>query len=460
MANLSTTPAEIISIILPWVLPEDLENFAQCCKALHQQANRKKGDNGHSLLQEHRTLIQKYSVLTDLEDVGPYLRAMSADQRIARYVRKMNFGPSRKHVDVNSWGIEDLFEDKDIYELLISAAKTIHMDVLLAGHLSKERQYDSQQQMKRTIRLACANTDLAIALLVSLLPNLSTLSFYWQWTNSHWRWNEHWIRNIANSSVPILKVLKEVNVHSKGSGCTLSEIVCLTALPSLQTLAVWHPGSPSVPSARHLWKHRHSYPHNTVSNLKLWNCTMETWMLHDYLGSFENLKSFFFKGYGPVLHSFTPMPLFTILLSHSKNTLTKLSLRSHNGMATAKPPFKQLAVLKELYADWQMLLPQPYHVGENWKGLLPRSLEALTIHDHFCVNGLKGWNAQAINKRFEPVVEDLISCKTGGLPGIRNFSFTAIYSLQFLVGIEEVEKGFRNRCGPVGLYFSFKKHEE
>lgn len=469
MTNLSTNPAEIISFILPWVLPENLENFAQCCKAVHRQANRKKGDNGHSLLQEHRILIQKFSVLTGLEDVGPYLRAMSANQRIARYVRKMSFGPSRKNVNVKRWGIEDLFEDKEVYELLFWAANTIHVDVLLADYLSKGRQYDSHQQMKRTIRSVCANTDIAIALLVPLLPNLSTLSFYWQGLGSHYHWNKHWISNLANSSVSILNKLKEVNVRSKDTSCILPEIVGLTALPSLQTLAVWHPGSPSFPRARHLWEQRQSYPRNTVRNLKLWNCTMETRMLHDYLESFDNLKSFCFLGNGPMSQSFTtPMPIFTILLSNSKSTLTKLSFRTYSGNATTKPPFKQLEVLKELYVDWQILLPQPYHAGEKWEGLLPQSLEALSIHDHCDVDRLKDWNPRSITKRFGPVVEDLISCKTEGLPGIRDFSFTATYGLHyrpeylfedFLVRIEGVELGFRNLCELVGLYFSFKKRE-
>ena len=86
-------------MILPWVLPEDLENFAQSCKVVHQQANRQKGGTGYSLLQEHRYLNQKYSVLSKKEDVVPYLRAINTDQRIARYVQKMTLNPFQRSVE-------------------------------------------------------------------------------------------------------------------------------------------------------------------------------------------------------------------------------------------------------------------------------------------------------------------------------------------------------------------------
>ncbi|KAL9075863.1 MAG: hypothetical protein Q9161_001256 [Pseudevernia consocians] len=469
MANLSTAPPEIISMILPLVLPEDLENFAQCCKAVHQQADRKKGNNGHSLLQEHRILIKKYSVLTDLDDVGPFLKAMTADQRIARYVLKINFGRSLR-VEMYKWGTDRIWEDRNIsedwkvYDLLMSAAKTIRMNYHFLRYIGKGYRY--QNHIKRTIGSVCVNTELAIALLLPLLPNISALSLQWHWTDSPYDWTKHWITNLANSSTPILKKLKEVNVHLLGQGCALPEIVCLTALPSLQRLAIWKLESP-FPSVPQIPSQRQSYTHNTVSNLKLWNTGMDTWLLYDYLESFDNLKSFSFLGQTLVTEIFDPMPLFAILLSHSKSTLTKLSLRSCNGNATAKPPFKQLEVLKELYVDWQMLLPQPYVVGENWEAILPQSMEALTIHDHYHLDKFEDWNAQLITTRLDPVVEDLISCKTGGLPGISDFSFTAGHGLLYrpeywmpLVGLSEMELGFRNRCELAGLRFSFKEAEE
>ena len=88
-------------------------------------------------------------------------------------------------------------------------------------------------------------------------------------------------------------------------------------------------------------------------------------MLYDYLKSFDSLKSFCFLASTQPLEIFDPMPIFTILLSHSKSTLTKLSLHSNHDNATAKPPFKQLKVLKKLSVDWQMLLPRPYVTWEK-----------------------------------------------------------------------------------------------
>ena len=469
-ATITTAPPEIISNILLWVLPEDLENFAHCCKAVRLQANRQKSNNGLSLLQEHRILIQRYSALTSIQDVGPYLQAVTVDQRIRNYVREVTLAPWGRY-NIIDGGVEDLpEEDSEIYDVLISAAKTIQMEGLIGKYLER-RESNSQDRTRRTIRLALQQADLATALLLPLLPNLSTLSFRWIfYPKIPYNWTNEWITNLVSSSVPILKKLKEVNVLSGNRGCTLPEIVGLTALPSLQRLAVWHAGPHSYDSAPHQGTRRQYYPRHTVSRLELWTWKMETWMLNDYFASFNNLEGFSLKTQHAGI--FDPMPLLASLLSHSKNTLTQLSLRSCNGNATAKSPFKRLEVLKRLHVDWQMLLPQPYVVGENWEDLLPQSLEALTIHDDYAPAELKGWSTPVLQKRFGPVVEDLISSKRGGLPAIKDFSFTAEPpSLRYTpatqsefrllsVGIDEVELGFRNRCEPVGVCFSFKDAKE
>ncbi len=140
-ATISTAPPEIISNILLWVLPEDLENFAQCCKAVHLQANRQKGNNGLSLLQEHRILIQKYSALTSTKDVLHYLRAVTVDQRIRNYVREVHLAP---WCNIIGGGVEDLLEDREIYHVLISAAKSIQMDGLIERYLSERGEPNSQ----------------------------------------------------------------------------------------------------------------------------------------------------------------------------------------------------------------------------------------------------------------------------------------------------------------------------
>lgn len=460
MVTLSTAPAEIISEILLWVLPLDLENLALCCKAVYRQIDRKKGDNGLSLLQEHHILIQKYSALTNLKDVGPFFRAMIADQRIAKYVRKLDFRSSQRTADIEDWGIEDLFEDRKLYDLLICAAETIGMGDLLAKHCSKNGENtDFQPLMKRTIRETCRTTNLAIALLLPLLPNLRALSFHWQ--SSYWDpciWTLHWTRNVSKR-VPILTKLKEMNVYSSGWDCTLPDIVCLTALP-LHTFAVEYPESPNFSGSE-----RQSYLRSTIRNLKLWDSKIGMPMLHDYLESFDSLESFILRG--PTGGN---MPLFTILLSHSKTTLTKLVLRSYSAflppysrIPTGRPRFKQLESLKELHVDWQMLLPKVYVAGQDWEDLLPQSLETLTIHDDHDTDW-EEWNVRIIAERYEPLVRDLISCKTGALPRFHDFRCTAWSGFQekyrgpssLWPEILEVESGFRDRLGSAGVRFSFQ----
>ncbi len=470
MAKLSTIPAEIISMILLLVQPEDLENFAQCCKEVRQQAERKKGNNAQSLLQVHRTLIRKYSNLTKLEDIAPFLKATTASQHVARYVRKMDLGPVNRDLISGSFslsigGLQDIFEDREIYEFLVSAAKAIQFD--LAGWASRKGECIHQRHRDWTIQLVCENADLAVALLAPLLPNLSALAIPWR-LEGRFRGAKHWIEKLANSSNPILKKLKKLQIHSAATDYILSDLSCLIALPSLQTLAIKNLRHPECPPIQPLWPQPQSQPRSYVKNLELWNCNLRTWMLEMYLQSFHNLKSFAFRGGTRDIEVLNPMPIFTILLSHSQHTLTKLYLHSFDSYRKTRLPFKRLPNLKELSVGWEMLLPQPYFAGENWEPFLPQSLEALTIHDGSLWHQVGAWNTQLIKKRFEPIVEDLLSCKTNGLPGLRNFSFTAREGLHCgpenpmevdLVGIEEVELDFRSRCAGAGLSFSFKEHE-
>ena len=454
MTNLSTIPAEIIACILPFVLPDDLENFAQCCKAVYEQASRKKSNDNLSILQNHRSFIHKYSILNDLEDVGPFLKALAADHRVVRYVRKMDFGTLRKDVNVDSWDIQDVLEDEEIFDILLEAAKTIDMDKILAIYLSEMGVHELRQRRECTNLMACSNTDVAIALLLPLLPNLNSLSFCWSWEVSAdiWRW------------IVTGPKLEEVGVLAEGWGHTMTDIVRMTAPPCLHNLAIAVSHHPLSPSARFLWSQRQSSLPNTVKDLKLWCCDVYDPVFYDYVGSFKGLESFSFRGKLCVPQHLDLAPVFAVLPSRYVSTLTKLSFYIYRDEIVPKLVFKELKVLKDLDVDWSMLLPSPYVARENWARWLPQNLEKLTIHD-FGWN-VNDWNTQYVLKHFRPVVDDLISYKVAGLLRVKEFSFTAEFGLFYseglsvdLEGIEEVALGFFNDCLPVGIRFSFKDHE-
>lgn len=457
MTNLSTIPAEIIACILPFVLPDDLENFAQCCKAVYEQASRKKSNDNLSILQEHRSSIHKYSTLNDLEDVGPFLKALAADHRVARYVRKMNFGTLRKDVNVDSWGIQDVLEDEEIFEILFEAAKTIEMDKILANYLSKTGVHEPRQRRECTNLMACSSTDVAIALLLPLLPNLNSLSFCWTLGVSADIWG--WL-----VPEPTTTKLEEVGFLSEDCGHTMTDIVRMTASPCLHNLAIVASFNPVNPGARFLWSQRQSSPPNTVKDLKLRRCDIYDPECYDYVGSFKGLESFYFRGKIRVPAHFDLASLFAVLPSRYASTLTRLSFHTYKDEIVPKLDFKELKVLKDLDVDWWMLLPISYVARENWARWLPQSLEKLTIHDlGWNVND---WNTQYVLKHFQPVVDDLISQKVAGLLRVKEFSFTAELGLFYsedssvdLEGIEEVALGFFNDCSPVGIRFSFKDHE-
>ena len=458
MASFSTVPAEIIAYILPFVLPEDLENFAQCCKAVHEQASRKKSNGSLSILQEHRSSIQKYFVLNDLEDVGPFLKALAANQHIARYVRKMKFGPLRKDVNVDGWDIQDVLANEEIFDILLKAIKTIEMHNILESHHSKTGVHEHWQRRESTNLMACSNTDVAIALLLPLLPNLNSLSFCWSWQWDNDNWN-----TMVTDPAPLK--LEDVGVFSRGWSHTITDIVRMTAPPCLHSLAIWNPDTMLSQSAPFLWAQRHSSPPNTVKELRLRQCDVTDPVFFDYVGSLQGLESFHFRGSIRKPEDFDLTSLFAVLPSRYGNTLAKLSFHTYSYLTIPKLVFNELNVLRELDVDWPMLFPNPYVAGENWACWLPQSLEKLTIHDFG--ESVMDWTSQFVLKRFRPVVDDLISQKAAGLLRVKEFSFTAELGLFYsddshvdLSGFDEVERVFYNDCLPAGIRFSFKDYED
>ena len=458
MASFSKIPVEIIEYILPFVLPEDLENFAQCCRAVHEQASREKSNGSLSILQEHRSSIQKYYVLNDLEDVGHFLRALAANRHVGRYVRKMKFGPLRKDVNVDVWGIQDVLANEEIFDILFEAAKTIGTHNILDSYLSKTAVHEPRQRWECTNLMACSNTDVAIALLLPLLPNLKSLSFCWSWRGD----NEYWYRRFPD---PAPLKLEDVGVFSKGCGHTITDIVRVTAPPCLQSLAIWNPDVSKNQSAQFLWAQRQSSPPNTVKELRLRQVNITDPVFFDYVGSLQGLESFYFRGSIRKPEDFDLSSLFAVLPSRYGNTLTKLSFHTYSYRTVPKLVFNELNNLKELDVDWAMLLPNPYVAKKNWARWLPQSLEKLTIHDFG--EYVLDWSAQFVLNRYQPVVNDVISHKAAGRLGVKEFSFTAEYGLIYsedahidLSGFDEVARGFYDDCLPAGIRFSFENYED
>ena len=270
--------------------------------------------------------------------------------------------------------------------------------------------------------------------------------------------------DLGLDAYPIPTKLEEVGFFSKGWGRTMTDIVRLTAPPCLHKLAIANPDTRLSPSAQFLWSQGQSSPPNTVKELKLRDCVIIDPVFYDYVGSFEGLESFCFRRSMRELEDFDLTSLFAVLPSRYTSTLTKLSFHTYKNATTAKLAFKELKVLKELEVDWSMLLSYPYVAGKNWARKLPQSLEKLTIHDLWELSA-SDWHPQVVLKSYQPVVNDLISHKTAGLLGVKEFSFNAeygsIHSEDWIeelkgieAGIEEVELGFCNDCSPVGIRFS------
>jgi len=191
MRGFSNLPNELITMILPNVLPEDLENFAQVSKNVQARARL--------FLKQHRALIRKYHTLRSDGDIPEVLEEVLRNSRLGYYVREIN-------VDINGTEIEDPYIP----------------DLELVNKAAAESQYIVREDGLETcdwntwvnIMQEDQGDDLWLSILLPLLPNLHTFSAEGWDPEMSYRCTARAFKNISQSTEPPLPCLRMLRARS------------------------------------------------------------------------------------------------------------------------------------------------------------------------------------------------------------------------------------------------------
>ena len=304
MATFTSLPNELICEIMRYVQPEDFESFAQISHNVYSLA--------FPFLAEHRALIRKYSTFCaciGTRSITDLLGTILDSPRIGSYVRKVELDTimDRPLIDTK---VEYTKEELEIFT-------TAALDSACLRKPSEEEILDKKDFWSDEIRNG--NDDILLAILLPLLLNLAIFA-----ADTHparIEWYDKVLEQAGFTQKPTLSKLAQIRLDcSMRYGFHLSEIQRFSALPSVRAITAMkacgldclHDISPDTSS--------------NVTHLKLWQSTVDSKGLYEFLRGFPKLQSFTYS------HTDEPDPppdAFLIrasLLAHCKATLQNLTL--------------------------------------------------------------------------------------------------------------------------------------
>ena len=150
-------PRELILTVIPFILPEDLENFAQSCQRFRSLAD--------SALQKHRLLIRQHHT-TKIEGgrrISKILKEVLVNPEIGRYIRDLS--------------LNYILSSTSNHKFLHHKYSAEDLDLLVAASIESEFLSPRGQTPVACYRdfIEQGNEDILLAILLPLLPNLRSL---------------------------------------------------------------------------------------------------------------------------------------------------------------------------------------------------------------------------------------------------------------------------------------------
>ncbi|CAF9932592.1 hypothetical protein IMSHALPRED_008936 [Imshaugia aleurites] len=395
MAGFDDLPNELVSEVLKFVLPEDLENFAQTSKHVLLLSK--------PFLETHRQLIRRYTIFhsypppgqdrdtwyEDMEthrletrdgfSVGPLpnlFKEILNQPRVGHYVRKVELDHLlNMHPDIIRNNNSD--EAQGLYKRqgdLIDAA------VAQSDVPEVRDQYECLKDNRPNP--AYGGEELLISLILPLLPNLNRLSMQWS-GDSYVRKTMHH-RATSITGISWLANLKTVRLEAVCYGSLgFEDLKLFNSLPTLKSLTA----SAISDSSKTL----EFLPDSHTTELVLLSCNVTMPLLISYLTSFRDLQSVTYKCTPDLLwlfprhdiEQFDPDSFRSSLVAHGKATLQTLTVL---GMDRVRPDcfmgsLHAFEALTQIHTEWSFLFPGGCDL-EAWPShVLPAKLFALKVHD-------------------------------------------------------------------------------
>lgn len=346
MATLLHLPHELLYRVFDFLLPEDLEKFAQSCKAVRSLAG--------PFLEQHRALVREYNTITNHGSpraVGDILIKILRNPRLGRYV---------KELDLERLGTGILPKDGQTHyssEVIALIRKAVRPRILSRN------------------ALACGPTLLAI--LMAHTPNLASISL-WSGDLRHTKFSEFLSGDLVRTGA-FLPKLRTVVVRPEEAvymsrGCDLLCIQMLSAIPSVRTV--------SAPRAEDLVtpiQVTHTQFSN-VTHLNLLETRISARTFVDFLRGFTNLESLRYSCLYRGMSMTDPFLIRSGLAIAAKSTLRFLTLLMpssiKSGLMGSLRAFEKLEYLE---TEWDFLVqPSHYSLLETE---MPVSIKGTILHD-------------------------------------------------------------------------------
>ena len=324
MASFANLPVEILVEILQYVLPDDLENFAQTCQKVTLVAQPR--------LKNHRQLVRKYGFCSNTSGRRQFLKNLLhevLDQEcIARYIVRLDIG--------------ELFE-------------TIF-------HIRQEES--------------------ALARLLPLLHNLRTLSIEHHGYFSYLPPSTPKAPDaLALSLGKLLKVHLGLRPHRFYS--SLKRLQFFLSLPSLRLLSATKAQSADLSGWGNYYANKPLFQQSYIKHLELRDCYINPEELNHFLQSFCHLQSFYYSSPYDSTRNITFNPcLIRRGLLNSTATLRRMTIQALRRTKAFMGSLSAFEVLEEIDTEWGFLGPiWGRDSGVTKYAWFPASLQAIRLRD-------------------------------------------------------------------------------
>ena len=424
MARFTDLPQELVQQVLRNAQPDDIESVVLVCKGFHAAAD--------SVLEEHRKLKRKYTVITHTAKVPQdqvhllspqhhlleLLKSVLADPRIGLYVKKFvvkgleeewsTEEPPEDGIDPGGETVKNPRCSDDDIELFKRTAD--QFPILSPPNISPPCVEAWQEDFDK------GNHAAALGILMLYCPNFE--DFYFEDRGGHTRRIFDLFEDIAGAKdcnyLCNLKRLRFDHTQMGAGRCheDINRVKSLLALPSMESIV-----------ANDMDRNYHDevgapmpYRSSNIQNLSFRACYISNKSLYELLESTCNLKSFTMSEM-----RIENWWIRAALLESAKHSLEYLSLTCNYSDEAGGyiGPLKPFEVLHTIDIDKDIMENPKYQEVNALQDVLPSSLRSLTMH-------LNGGRLGDLDECFEELLE--INAKDAIMPDLKEIRLNSLHT--------------------------------
>ncbi len=348
-------PNEIILMIISLVLPDDIESFTSTCSKIYRLAAQD--------LERHRALKRQYAVHQHRYpddnpprcNVSQLLDEIFQEPRTAFYVRELWI-----HTWFSRWATKPDPKTPALggEHMPYNEGATSRIREVVFRHLPHE---EASKWMRY---IESGNEDPIVALLLLLLPNLSTLKIDYEVNDQECLYGT--LCRIAKMKGPHAPLSRLCHVHIMhrfhSEKIELKIIGLFAALPSVRSIHAQdaYALNPEVDPDTEL----PLFTDSRLQDLTFTSCLIDSERLYELLKPFKALRSFTYDAeirthmLTEPCPEFEPSRILSGLSDFARSTLESLTILSHNKKRNFMGDIRSFESLRNLHIETQLLLDE------------------------------------------------------------------------------------------------------